>query len=203
MGSDDDRRAGRAKAEAERKETEELLAGFDRPGRTPRPPGALRDFVDYHEARRSSEPARRPPANRGATAPLEERSARKPAQKEVATFILPERRSTPRRWLVGGVLLLLMPVFGGGLAYCLLSQAGPTPVPVATTAPRPSSPASARTTAPPPPSLSSSTPDSGHRDDPGNDTDAAPAASAGPRPRASGSGPAASSDPRVDFIRNL
>jgi len=31
----------------ERKETEDLLAGFDRPGRSPRPPSAERDFVDY------------------------------------------------------------------------------------------------------------------------------------------------------------
>ena len=32
----------------ERKETEDLLAGFDRPGRGPKPAAKERDFVDYY-----------------------------------------------------------------------------------------------------------------------------------------------------------
>ena len=49
MASDGTNREERVnRAAAELKETEDLLAGFDRPGRTPRTPPVKRDFVDYH-----------------------------------------------------------------------------------------------------------------------------------------------------------
>lgn len=88
----------------DRKETEDLLAGFDRRGR-PRAssPNAQRDFVDYYAKKKGEA---RPAAGR----------ADAPRQKDVATFVLPRKKKAPA-WLpwagIGAAMLLL----GGVVAF--------------------------------------------------------------------------------------
>src|SRR4051812_22674337 len=83
MGSNEDR-ARRAVDDV--KETEDLLAGFDRPGRPgrTRKAGSQRDFVDYHLDRRKrlgqgSEAERAPPSEAG----------REPGRRDHPTAIIP------------------------------------------------------------------------------------------------------------------
>lgn len=88
------------RAAAELKETEDLLAGFDRPGRTPRPPPTTRDFVDYHLDRQRSSGGPRPISA--------ERAAR-----DLPTSIVARRTpASVRKWIPYAVFLAVMPVVG-------------------------------------------------------------------------------------------
>lgn len=68
-----------ARQEKERLETEDLLAGFDRPGRTPKPPASQRDFVAHYAT----------PKTPSAKAPA---SKRPPHVNEESTFVLPRKK---------------------------------------------------------------------------------------------------------------
>ncbi|MBX3208331.1 MAG: hypothetical protein KF764_25015 [Labilithrix sp.] len=107
-GEKHDERAGRAAAEL--KETEDLLAGFDRPGRTPRTPPAARDFVDYHLDKGRSNPAAR-------------RAARSPdaARRDLPTAIIPGHARTMPRWLPWAAVFLVMAIGGIGVAAVITS----------------------------------------------------------------------------------
>lgn len=87
---DDAEDAERARrADAELKETEDLLAGFDRPGRTPRVPPVQRDFVEYHLGSKGTAPRVRAPQ----LAPESDRELR-----EVSTAIVRRRKRALPRW---------------------------------------------------------------------------------------------------------
>lgn len=119
-GRERDERAGRAAAEL--KETEDLLAGFDRPGRTPRTPPAARDFVDYHlEKGRSSPDARRPPRSPDV------------ARRDLPTAIIPGPRRTPA-WATWTAVALIMTAGGIGVAAFLASPRSTAPSPTASLA---------------------------------------------------------------------
>lgn len=91
----------------DRKETEDLLSGFDRPGRTPRQPAANRDFVDYHlhRERRAREPS--PPRER-------QRSAH-----DISTVIVPRKSPLSAPWLpwVGVALVVVALAILVGLVF--------------------------------------------------------------------------------------
>lgn len=96
--SNDDELAKRANEDLVK--TEDLLAGFDRPGRTPRMP-ATRDFVDYHLDKR------RPPEARPAPAPAPVANSR-----DMPTAIIPHATPRWRVWLPWAVVLVALPVAG-------------------------------------------------------------------------------------------
>lgn len=129
----DDERAARAAAEL--KQTEQLLAGFDRPARTPRTPAVRGDFVEYHQRRERSGPGAAP-----------RRTPRDP-KRAAPTFVI--RRDRGRRtasWALWLTLLVGMPVGGMLAAYWALGRQ-PAPAPPATTAARAPSATSAIATA--------------------------------------------------------
>ena len=156
-GAKNDERAGRVAAEL--KETEDLLAGFDRPGRTPRVPPVKRDFVDYHLDKGRSNPAPRSPG-----------LAADRARRDLPTAIIPGHKRRIPAWLPWGAVLVAMS--GGGILVAA-ALAGPpnagssgattvgastSPVPNATTTLASGTPAvdpttgPARDIPPPPPS---------------------------------------------------
>ncbi len=100
-----------AAQQQDRKETEDLLAGFDRPGRSPRrvPSG---DFVDYY-ARKKSDPARGPSV-----------PAAKPSggRRDAETVIISRKKETPAwvLWIGAAAVLLTL---GASLAYVATSDA--------------------------------------------------------------------------------
>lgn len=132
-GTEHDERGGRAAAEL--KETEDLLAGFDRPGRTPRAPPAARDFVDYH-------------LGKGRSSPEARRAARSPdvARRHLPTAIIPghTRRTPP--WAPWAAMFLVMAAGGIGVA-AFVSTPPSAPTPPASLA------ANATTLAPSPPAV--------------------------------------------------
>lgn len=96
--------------EQEKKETEELLSGFDRPGRTPQRRAAPRDFVDYYASKANKDesarvPAAAAPSSRRVEAPVEER----------ATLVLPRTRSL-RAVVVWVAAVVGMVLFGAIVA---------------------------------------------------------------------------------------
>ena len=129
----------------DRKETEDLLAGFDRPGRGPKKPSPERDFVDYY-AKKSGGP------DSGRSAPTVPRIPFVPRQIDVATVVKP--RKTPLRappWLGWAAAALLMLSFGGLVAFHATGETRPKAVATATTITAGTGPAlSARDIVPPP-----------------------------------------------------
>lgn len=102
--------------EQERKETKDLLAGFDRPGRTPRRVRGGGDFVDYYSGR--SAPVRAP-AKREETSPHEE-----------PTVVVP--RSTGfRGTILWAVAVSGMILFGAAIAILATPDAPLAPPPSA------------------------------------------------------------------------
>jgi hypothetical protein len=99
MADDSKRDEVAVRLEAERKETEYLLAGFDRPGRTPRTPPVRRDLVEYHLGRRSSDPDVRSAAS------IERE------KRGLPTAIIPKGRVFPP-WMRWAALLVVMPLAG-------------------------------------------------------------------------------------------
>lgn len=108
----------------DRKEAEDLLAGFDRPGRSPKPASNSRDFVDYY-AKKKGPPgeagAERTPAARQPVASL---PAARVKQIDVATVITPRKREGVPAWLVWPAAGLLMLVIGGVVAFLATSDRG-------------------------------------------------------------------------------
>jgi hypothetical protein len=101
-----------AAARRDREETEDLLAGFDRPGRVPQRPRE-RDFVS-HFAPRAKEPSP-PPSSRRLDPP---------------TVVVPRRRNALGKrpmpdWLPWAAAALLMVLFGGLVAFVATGDAPP------------------------------------------------------------------------------
>jgi cytoskeletal protein RodZ len=190
----DDRKPGAPSSE-DREETEELLAGFDRPGRTPRAPAVKRDFVEYFKDRET------PTAPRVIGVPMAP-PAPDPRRAE-PTFVVPRvhRRRAPS-WLVWAGLLVAMPLVG---ALVAISVVGRRPSPPVSTSPTLPSAATTITAATEPTTDPSSSPPAPSAFPTLTTPSAAPAApgdSGAPRRAATPatSGPA---DPRGDFIRKL
>lgn len=102
----------------DRKETEDLLAGFDRPGRGPKKPSVERDFVDYYAKKKSGGdsgrgPSSSPPAGVG------------PRQIDVSTVVKPRKNAGTPAWLVWAGAAFLMLGFGGLVAFLATSEARP------------------------------------------------------------------------------
>ncbi len=99
----------------DRKETQDLLLGFDRPGRSRNKAPVERDFVDYYATKKS----------RGAGGSLILASPR----AEEATVLRPrkrERKQAPA-WLGWAGIVFAMLGIGGAVAYVATSPAPPPP----------------------------------------------------------------------------
>lgn len=133
----------------ERKATEQLLSGFDRPGRTPRAPRVKsRDFVEYYSGRDAAVPE----------APAEKREETKAHEKP--TVIVPRRSGfrTTMTWIVAVVGMIL---FGVTIAVLSTPQVPPASSPPPTVAMPTMAPTSATTitSADPQPADTAETPD--------------------------------------------
>lgn len=115
----------------DRKETEDLLAGFDRPGRGPKPVSKERDFVDYYARKK---PGSVPSGGGRAAAPIatEAPSRAVPRQRDVSTVITRRKGEMPA-WLGWAAAALGMLLVGGVVAY--LATADGRPSALAPTAP--------------------------------------------------------------------
>lgn len=107
----------------DRKEAEDLLSGFDRPGRGPKPASSARDFVEYYAKKKgppggAANPARAPGAPQAA--------ASSPAagvkQIDVATVITPRKREGVPAWLLWPAAGLLMLVIGSVVGFLATSD---------------------------------------------------------------------------------
>ncbi|MDB5218786.1 MAG: hypothetical protein JWO86_6713 [Myxococcaceae bacterium] len=115
----------------DRKETEDLLAGFDRPGRGPKPVSKERDFVDYYARKK---PGSVPSGGGPAAAPIGSvgPSRAVPRQGDVSTVIVPRKGEMPP-WLGWAAAAVGMLLVGGAVAY--LATADGRPSALAPTAP--------------------------------------------------------------------
>lgn len=111
----------------DREETENLLAGFDRPGRGPKPASKERDFVDYYA--RKATGAESGSDRVASSAPPVTRVK----QGDVSTVIKPRKKEGPPAWLVWAGAALLMLAVGGVVAF--LATSDPRPSAVAPTGP--------------------------------------------------------------------
>lgn len=99
-----------AAADQDKKETEDLLAGFDRPGRGPKKPEGERDFVEYF-AKKKGTPTPPPVGVRPAAAAQPAR----PKQVDIATVVVPrDKKPVLAPWLIAGAVML---VLGGAVAF--------------------------------------------------------------------------------------
>lgn len=103
----------------DRKETEELLAGFDRPGRGPKKSGADRDFVAHYAKKKGGPDSGRAPASGPAAATLA------PRQIDVVTVIKPRQTESAPAWVVWLGAAILMLGVGGVVAYVATGDARP------------------------------------------------------------------------------
>jgi|GEM_PF-3065828 len=115
----------------DRKETEELLAGFDRPGRGPKKPPRERDFVDYYAKKKDEGGARgeRRPSSSSPAPPVV--AGPKVKQADVATVVKPRKKDAPPLavWLSAGAAMLLV---GGAVAFVATQGEPKRPVTVST-----------------------------------------------------------------------
>jgi hypothetical protein len=117
-----------AAEDQERKETEDLLASFDRPGRGPkRPSGGERDFVDYYSKKKGEGPAsdrERPAAPPAGALPV----TLKPRPSDESTLVR-RRPKLPREglppWLGWAGIVFAMLCVGGVAAYFANGDVGP------------------------------------------------------------------------------
>ena len=112
----------------DRKETEDLLAGFDRPGRGPKPlsKSKERDFVDYYARKkpgaadsgggRAASPAFAPPLDA---------NAKVQRQANVSTVIVHRKREGVPGWLAWAAIAVGMLVVGGAVAYLATADGAP------------------------------------------------------------------------------
>ena len=113
----------------DRKETEDLLAGFDRPGRGPKPlsKSKERDFVDYYARKkpgaadsgggRAASPAFAPPLDA---------NAKVQRQANVSTVIVHRKREGVPGWLAWAAIAVGMLVVGGAVAYLATADGAPS-----------------------------------------------------------------------------
>jgi hypothetical protein len=122
----------------ERKETEDLLSGFDRPGRSPKAAAPReRDFVDYYakkpggagSASGSAARAAGSAAAAAAVAPVRGK------QGDVSTVIVRRKGDGAPAWLVWGGAALLMLVVGGVVAFLATADGRPEAAAPAVTVP--------------------------------------------------------------------
>lgn len=109
----------------ERKETEDLLAGFDRPGRSPKavPKSKERDFVDYY-ARKKPGGVESGQLRAAAASPSSAAVAAKPPrQADVSTVIVPRKREGMPLWLGWAAVTLGMLLVGWLVAYLATTDA--------------------------------------------------------------------------------
>ena len=116
----------------DRKETEDLLAGFDRPGRGPKPVSKSkeRDFVDYYARKKpgsadSGGERAAANANASANAPVDAKVQR---QADLSTVIVHRKRAGTPAWLGWAAAALGMLVVGGAVAYLATADGGPSVV---------------------------------------------------------------------------
>lgn len=96
-----------AAQDQEKKETEDLLAGFDRPGRGPKKPEGERDFVEYFAKKAGATPT--PPPVRAAVSPP------RPKQVDIETVVVPRNKKTGvGTWLLAAAVMLGL---GGMVAF--------------------------------------------------------------------------------------
>ena len=104
----------------DRRETEDLLAGFDRPGRGPKKPSPERDFVDYYAKKKGGPDSGRPSNASPGAGP--------PRQIDVSTVVKPRKdkaRGMPA-WLGWAGAAVLMLGIGGLVAYLATGETRPT-----------------------------------------------------------------------------
>ncbi|MBS2011773.1 MAG: hypothetical protein JST00_02570 [Deltaproteobacteria bacterium] len=103
-----------AAADQEKKETEDLLAGFDRPGRGPKKPEGERDFVEYFAKKKGDARGTPTPPPAGVRAGAAAQPAR-PKQVDIATVVVPrDKKPALAPWLIAGALMLAT---GGVVAF--------------------------------------------------------------------------------------
>ena len=136
-----------AAEQQDRKETEDLLSGFDRPGRGPKAAPRDRDFVDYYAkkpgggASSGSLRAARPDAAGAGAGGAVGASAK---ARDESTVIVRRKGDGAPAWLVWGGAAVLMLLVGGLVAY--VATADGRPVAATPMAPSAASAASAATT---------------------------------------------------------
>lgn len=118
----------------DRKETEELLSGFDRPGRSPKPAPKGRDFVDYYAKKKGG-------AESGAARAVVPAPVIRMKQGDLSTVIVPRKSEGVPAWAVWGGAALVMLLVGGLVAFLATADGRPE-----ATAPSVPSAASAATT---------------------------------------------------------
>lgn len=133
----------------DRKETEDLLAGFDRPGRGPQRPSVERDFVDYYAKKKSPGTGSGPVRLMSRETPSAATPSG-PRQIDVSTVVVPRNTAGMPAWLVWSAAAALMLIVGGAVAFLATSDAQPSKAD-ATTGP---SAATTITAASPPPRAS-------------------------------------------------
>lgn len=99
-----------AAQDQEKKETEDLLAGFDRPGRGPTKPVEERDFVEYFTKKSEPRVATPGPGAVRAAEPA------RPKQAEISTVVVPRDRGKPGlgTWLTAGAVMVML---AGAVAF--------------------------------------------------------------------------------------
>lgn len=140
-----------AAQDQEKKETEDLLAGFDRPGRGPKKPEGERDFVEYFAKKSGATPT--PPPVRavaGAAAP----AVRRPKQADIETVVVPRnKKAGAGTWLLAAAVMLGL---GGMVAFLATRDDAKTSsvgsaTTITSTSPPPSTRSSHDDIPPPPP----------------------------------------------------
>lgn len=113
----------------DRKETEDLLAGFDRPGRSPKPVSKSkeRDFVDYY-ARKKPGSADSGGGRAASPASGAAVDAKPPRQADVSTVIVHRKREGMPAWLGWAAAAVGMLLVGGAVAYLATADGRPTAV---------------------------------------------------------------------------
>lgn len=96
----------------DRKETEDLLAGFDRPGRGPKKAPVERDFVAHYANKKNGAGP-----DPGRSAPTVPRAAFVPRQIDVDTVIKPRKTQGLPPWLGWAAAVLAMLAIGGAVAF--------------------------------------------------------------------------------------
>lgn len=205
-----------AMQEQDRKETEDLLAGFDRPARTPKQPPVSRDFVDYHLKREKS-PRSDPPQ-------------RQRSQHDLSTVLVPRKPAFAwLPWLGAAAAVIGIGVIVTFILTSSTSEATknasttPSAATTISAATAPSNDRSSEIPPPPPPSeTTSETTNTAPETTEATSTvtpPPSPSAKRDPKPRASTSAtsveppsttttapstaPTAPKPPRDDFIRDL
>jgi hypothetical protein len=106
----------------DRKETEDLLAGFDRPGRSPKPAPKERDFVDYYAKKKN------PGVESGSSRPTSSRPpvAIRAKQADVSTVIVKRKGDGMPASVAWALAAVVMLALGGFVAYLATADSQPS-----------------------------------------------------------------------------